>query len=63
MVLSICVIGQDLECVKHVKILGLQVSSDLTRQKNVFEIVKKVSKASACILCVTLCRKNFCSSS
>lgn len=35
---------------KHGKILGLQVSSDLTRHKNVFEIVKKVSKASACIL-------------
>ena len=48
---------------KHGKTLGLQVSSDLTRHKNLFEIVKKVSKASACILCVTLCRKNFCSSS
>lgn len=62
MVLSIYVIGQDLEGGKYAKILGLQVSSDLTRNNHIFEIVKKVSKASVRILCVTLCRKNFCSS-
>ena len=36
--------GQDLECVKHAKILGLQISSDLTWNNHIFEIVKKVSK-------------------
>ena len=36
--------GQDLECVKHVKILGLQISSELAWNNHTVEIVKKVSK-------------------
>lgn len=35
---------QDLECVKHAKIFGLQISSDLTWNNHIVEIVKKVSK-------------------
>ena len=36
--------GQDLECVKYAKILALQISSDLTRNNHISEIIKKVNK-------------------
>ena len=38
--------GEDLECVKRVKILGLQISSELAWNNHIVEIVKKVSKHS-----------------
>ena len=36
--------GQNLERVKHAKILGLQISSDLTWNNHIVEIIKKESK-------------------
>ena len=36
--------GQDLECLKYAKIFGLQISSDLTWNNHISEIVKKVNK-------------------
>ena len=36
--------GQDLECVEQTMILGLQISSDLTWNNHVSEVVKKVNK-------------------
>ena len=36
--------GQDLKCVEQAKILGLQISSDLTWNNHVSEVVKKVNK-------------------
>ena len=36
--------GQYLECAKHTKIVGLQISSDLTRNNHISEIVKEESK-------------------
>ena len=36
--------GQDLECVEQAKILGLQISCDLTWNNHVSEVVKKVNK-------------------
>ena len=39
--------GQNLECVKHAKIFCLQISSDLTWNNHISEIV------SACIFCAS----------
>ena len=54
--------GQDLACLEQAKILGLQISCDLTWNNHVSEVVKKVKKRLACRaarLSNRFCHSNF----